>query len=626
VTQPGALAQFVSTGHGAALVLHDESSTEVAAQLARTITLDPVQVHRLDSPSVRRGEGAWGAVVVLVDDKAALRAAVSLLPAIGNTRIVAVGLAHAEGAVTVAARHSWPAISGMQARRVGEGAFTGLRFEGGLNAAQVLAAIALGAAPTRAHGLHGLHLARSAGEDTASPGVAPGITGVPALNEQNVAVVPADVWLGTPGTGLTEEPVTGRRPLVVDGPQTLVGPLDEAVLNARGYTTTSSAGTATLTADGTLTAPDGALLGRLDARGVLPRHVRALRTARSVDVQPAASRLLRRASGESGRTRATWVAGLALAGVPVIGAGLEPDVLNHLGPKLTAALATRIDLDDDLQRDEQSVRLRRAAFLEHSAWAWRKRLAAEAGLDLPGWPSVSVLLPTMRPAQLEFAIRQVARQRDVPVELILATHGHAPDAGLVRDLAGDLPVVLRSHHSTTRFGAVLADAAAAASGSVLVKMDDDDWYSPHALLDLLIARHHSGADLVGMTSEIVYVDQLDATIRRSDDSERDARFVAGGTMMLDAALLADVGGFRPVNRFVDAQLLRSLHAAGASMYRTQGLGYVYRRTAGGHTWDPGLDYFLDESRLAWRRQGFAPSSLLEVDPRDVPRAAVGGPA
>ena len=143
-------------------------------------------------------------------------------------------------------------------------------------------------------------------------------------------------------------------------------------------------------------------------------------------------------------------------------------------------------------------------------------------------------------------------------------------------------------------------------------MDDDDWYGPDFVADLLLARDYSGAEIVGMPAEYLYLEPLDVTVRRNDASENWGRFVAGGTMMLDRALLREVGGFRPVHRFVDASLLGDVLGAGGRVYRTQGLGYLFRRTDAGHTWQADLDFFLDPARLRERWDGFHPSRLLET--------------
>lgn len=73
-----------------------------------------------------------------------------------------------------------------------------------------------------------------------------------------------------------------------------------------------------------------------------------------------------------------------------------------------------------------------------------------------------------------------------------------------------------------------------------------------------------------------------------------------------------------MTRFVDAQLLAAVRAAGGLTYRAHGLGYLLRRTTAGHTWTVPLDYFLARRRVAAQWRGFVPSSLLTVDPDDRP--------
>ena len=78
-----------------------------------------------------------------------------------------------------------------------------------------------------------------------------------------------------------------------------------------------------------------------------------------------------------------------------------------------------------------------------------------------------------------------------------------------------------------------------------------------------------------------------------------------------------MGGFRPVRRFVDAQLLSGIEAAGGRIYRTHGLGYVLRRLAAGHTWQGEADSFRD-GIVDREWTGFHASRELEADERDLP--------
>ncbi len=258
--------------------------------------------------------------------------------------------------------------------------------------------------------------------------------------------------------------------------------------------------------------------------------------------------------------------------------------------------------------------------------AWRQRVAAAAGVHYDAYPSVSILLATKRPHQLEFALKQIVKQQGADLELVLAAHGWTPDPERVRAVLGDTAVTILSLEQETSFGDVLNAAAAAASGELVLKFDDDDWYGPDVVSDLLLARNYSGADLVGSTAEFTFLEPAWRMIRRNDEAEREARFVAGGTMMLDRSTLHSLGGFRSVHKYVDASLLASAHAAGALVYRTHGLGYVMRRSAGGHTWQADLDYFLNPKRIADQWEGFVTSELLvhgddelpERDPGEVP--------
>ncbi|MCB0895240.1 MAG: hypothetical protein KDB43_07665 [Nocardioidaceae bacterium] len=275
------------------------------------------------------------------------------------------------------------------------------------------------------------------------------------------------------------------------------------------------------------------------------------------------------------------VAGLAMAGVPLVGEGFAA-----------------VDLDDPLAREEHSLLLRRAAIDEHGSVDWQR--------------PVSVLLATRRPEQLDFALRQVARQRGVSsLQLVLAPHGFDVDPARVRDTVGtDVRVVPAS--ADTLFGDVLQAAARAADGDVLLKMDDDDWYAPDVVADLLRARAYSGAEVTGMPAEFHYLAPRDLTVKRGHPTEMYARFVAGGTLLVDRSVLREVGGFRSVRKYVDAQLLAAVTAAGGAIYRTHGLGYVLRRNESGHTWQVDMDYLLDPSRVQRTWDGFTPSRLMEL--------------
>ncbi|MEU3309393.1 glycosyltransferase family 2 protein, partial [Nocardiopsis sp. NPDC006832] len=327
-----------------------------------------------------------------------------------------------------------------------------------------------------------------------------------------------------------------------------------------------------------------------------------------------------RHSGPVAAVRA--VAGLAAAGIPLVGAG-PPMWARPLGEELHALLG-RVSEEgfvDELLREEHSVRLRRVAL---RLFGRQARWYRSGGGSVE--PSVSVVLCTRRPEMVGFALRQVGRQRGVDVEVVLALHGFGVGAPGVSEAVeifrgSGRSLVVWEPDSGMVFGSVLNGAIARASGSLVAKMDDDDWYGPDHLSDLVWARRYSGADLVGCATEYYHLEQLDLTVRRPVRSERFARHVTGAAMLTDRTVMEEVGGFRPWKVDEDAGLLDDIRVMGGAIYRTHGLGCVIRRRPDGHTWreDPG--YFLRGAHQQWR--GWRPSVLLEPDLMDAPVRAAG---
>ncbi|WP_017578472.1 glycosyltransferase [Nocardiopsis kunsanensis] len=436
---------------------------------------------------------------------------------------------------------------------------------------------------------------------------------VPALETEPTD---ADSWAGLVGSHAptrARAQVRTRSAADEDGLVHTVAPIDELTVNPTGFTKAEKGQLGDLTvhgdravvrqgrkvlvtvaADGTVTDVD---LSRL-------RHLRGVR----VDW-----------SGHTGPTAAVRaVASLAAGGVPLL-SGTVPTWAVGLGSRLAVLLtgADEDDLADRLRREEHSVRLRRAALELHGTRSRWRDLARRAGIPAPPEPTVSVVLCTRRPEMVGFALAQIARQRGVGVEVVLALHGFGADrpevaSALGRFDATGIPLTVHEADQEQVFGSVLNDAVARAGGSLIAKWDDDDWYGPDHLADLLLARRYSGAELVGAGQDFVFLQEIDLTVWRSRESETATRFIAGGTVLVDRVVLEETGGFRPLPRAIDTQLLLAVARGGGRIHRTHGLGYVLRRTGAGHTWSEDMSYFLRNHARQW--SGWRPSTLLEGEP------------
>ena len=583
---------------GPTLVLVDDSDSLALDALRGIEDLDGIEPTIVTLSSLDGPLKGWGSVLVVAADRARLRRMASAVPLLGQCKAVACWLTDAPTPWVLMPRPEWPRLVHLAAREAGDrGVLTVVRFASGARAQLVVMEMARQAAGP-GDGTHGGLVVSYAGRP-AAPGLdaravlLPDVTGAGEAERD----VPPDVVVARRGGEVAEHHVIDRAPTVVTdpGPE----PVDERVFNPIGFRK-----------DWDHPVVDLSRLVTRSGRGPVTEDVvAAARGFQGVGVPADTPTPAPRAHASSGGPRVT--SGVR-AGAPPPAAAPDADV----------------DLDDPLRREEHSLAVRRAAFDHHSTLAWRSALASRAGVRHVGLPPVSALLSTKRPEMLDFALRQVARQRGAEVELVLAAHGFEPDRDAVRRALGDRPHQVLTFEESAFFGDVLTAAARAASSEVLLKVDDDDWYSPDAVHDLLMARRFSGADVVGMPSEFVYLHanqhRDDLTVRRKHPSEIFARFVAGGTLLLERGLLRSLGDFRRVRKFVDAQLLSGVEAAGGRIYRTHGLGYVLRRTGEGHTWVRDDEEFRRPDIVASEWAGFQPSLALEVDPLDRPDTEGGG--
>ncbi len=308
---------------------------------------------------------------------------------------------------------------------------------------------------------------------------------------------------------------------------------------------------------------------------------------------------------------------LAVAGVPILANGLSGTVRSMIGGKLAAHIDAFAATDDVLTRESKSIDMRRSALDLYSPRSRWNLVLGELGRAPAPETSVSVLLASRRPDKLASAFAQLGRQSWTATEVVLVLHGVDPERPDVRQAVRNYPgdVTVRAVPADTIFGEALNAGVEAASGDLISKMDDDDWYGEHHLRDLVRAREFSGATLVGSQVEFVYLESLDITTRRPPAGEQYTDHVAGGTMTISRAELRDLGGWRPVHRAVDRCLLQAVQAAGGLVYRTHGQNYLMHRHSGtdshgGHTWNPDDSVFLQSVAGQW--DGFRPPPQIKA--------------
>lgn len=225
-------------------------------------------------------------------------------------------------------------------------------------------------------------------------------------------------------------------------------------------------------------------------------------------------------------------------------------------------------------------------------------------------PSVSAIVSTKRPHQLDHVLEQVASQRDVDLELLVATHDfEAPDLVDRARALGLERVTVVPMGPEAFLGDCLNALVERASGEVCAKMDDDDWYGPDYLADLLRAMRFSDAHVVGKHCRFVHLAAHDLTVLVQEPNEhRYTDFVAGPTLTARREVLQRIP-FLSVNRGEDSTFLSRAVDAGLRIYASDRFNFVQQRSGRpeDHTWTEEDEVFL---RSASSFEGLARSSVL----------------
>lgn len=266
--------------------------------------------------------------------------------------------------------------------------------------------------------------------------------------------------------------------------------------------------------------------------------------------------------------------------------------------------AINLGLDsDDFATAVSMHRARRTLWAQHTYQHRLETIQREIGLTSiteSSTPRMSVLLVTMRPWQLGFAIRQMAQQTLVGFQLVVVTHGFSVDLRLIKELLAertDIDVKIREEPKGSSLGKCLNVAVKLSDGEVVAKVDDDDFYGPEYLVDQLDAKMYSGADVVGKQTFYLLEQSTGEILLVNPSNELSyARFVMGPTICAPRELIV-TNRFADRTQGEDSDWLMRVVAEGASVFSSDRFNYVMNRRTKGHTWEADLVALRGKSKL-----------------------------
>lgn len=215
-------------------------------------------------------------------------------------------------------------------------------------------------------------------------------------------------------------------------------------------------------------------------------------------------------------------------------------------------------------------------------------------------PTVSALVSTNRPQQLDHVLSTLGAQVDVDLQVVLLAHGWDLPADVAERAAahGVTDLVTLTAPSGLTLGECLNRLVTAADGDVVAKVDDDDLYGPHYLSDQLYALDFSGAEVVGKQAHHMYLEGQDVTILRFPDREHRYTDLVMGPTIVTGCDVARAHPFAAVGRGEDTGFLRDVVAGGGRVYSADRFSFLQmRHTSGLHTWEAGSTELLAGARV-----------------------------
>ena len=270
-------------------------------------------------------------------------------------------------------------------------------------------------------------------------------------------------------------------------------------------------------------------------------------------------------------------------GTPVVSSD-SPGMRGMLGEHVRVARSaeeTTAHLVDLLGNEEARLREGHLAYRHvHENHTYRHRLAEvfrRVGIEppAPAQPSVSVLMPTMRPENVARCLENFSKQTYAQKELVLILNNAEFDLDAVRRDAGAIPDVQVLHvEGPTTLGECLNMGVEAASGDYVAKMDDDDLYGERYLSDAVLAALFSEAEVVGKGAFFTYFEESDTlALAEVTRDHTFSYFVTGGTLLIRADA-ARSNPFDTVSVREDTNFLHAAAQAGCRIYSADRYNFV----------------------------------------------------
>lgn len=248
----------------------------------------------------------------------------------------------------------------------------------------------------------------------------------------------------------------------------------------------------------------------------------------------------------------------------------------------------------------------REVMLKHTYEHRAIQIANALGQDIKQEsPLVSIVMASNRPHFIDRIIKNVSGQIYPNIEVIIIAQNYNDQELLkLEQKLKDSGKVFRAIHvirndSEDTLGKRLNQGIALSQGEYVAKFDDDDFYFPNYLQDMLIPFKFGDYGIVGKKEIFVYLEGQNKTyVRYKGQRHMETNFLTGATLVFSKAALNKLS-FGDLNKGEDSNILEQAKKENIKMYVADPFNFVVFRSrdVGNHTWQVEDNFFTNKGGL-----------------------------
>ncbi|HDZ3659066.1 TPA: glycosyltransferase, partial [Mannheimia haemolytica] len=241
----------------------------------------------------------------------------------------------------------------------------------------------------------------------------------------------------------------------------------------------------------------------------------------------------------------------------------------------------------------------REVMLKHTYEHRAVQIANTLGQDIkPEAPLASIVVASNRPYFIDRIVDNVTNQSYPNIEVIVIAQKYTAEQldNLKQKLSKSNKlknVIVVQNDSDDTLGKRLNQGIKLSKGEYVAKFDDDDFYFPNYLQDMLIPFKFGDYGIIGKKEIFIFLESQNKTfVRYKGQRHLETDFLTGATLVFARDALKKLS-FGDLNRGEDSNILEQAKKLGIKMYVTDPFNFVVFRSKelSNHTWQVDDNFF-----------------------------------